>query len=110
MKTEGDLRTGAWGGRVGCAHGDQLRSLHVSASIHVRLCVGSVVAGALTCSRVAKVSVCPQALLTLKEQTLAFGQETRRSLLKEDSWHSVEGRMEASVKHQVFFFFPCLSY
>ncbi|XP_056252103.1 cilia- and flagella-associated protein 46 [Seriola aureovittata] len=62
------------------------------------------VTGTLTCSRVAKVSVCPQALLALREQTRAFGQHTRHSLLKEACWHSAEGRMEASEEHQVF---PC---
>ncbi|XP_047458245.1 cilia- and flagella-associated protein 46 isoform X2 [Mugil cephalus] len=61
---------------------------------------GKTTQGALTCSGVAKVSVCPQALLVLKEQTRAFGRKTRRPLLKEDSRHSVEGRTEASVEHQ----------
>ncbi|XP_040906348.1 cilia- and flagella-associated protein 46 [Toxotes jaculatrix] len=58
------------------------------------------VAGTLTCSRVAKVSVCPQALLALREQTQAFGQETRHALLKEACWHGAEGRPGASEEHQ----------
>ncbi|XP_071337384.1 cilia- and flagella-associated protein 46 isoform X2 [Trachinotus anak] len=62
------------------------------------------VTGTLTCSRVAKVSVCPQALLTLREQTRTFGQQTRHVLLKESCWHGAEGRMGASEEHQVF---PC---
>ncbi|KAM4591923.1 cilia- and flagella-associated protein 46-like [Odontesthes bonariensis] len=56
--------------------------------------------GTLTCSRVAKVPVYPQALLALREQILAFGEETRYSLLMEDSGHSAEGRLKASVEHQ----------
>lgn len=66
------------------------------------MCVNSIVAGALTCSRVAKVSVCPVALLALREQVRAFGQETRHSLLKEACWHGTEGRQEAPEEHQVF--------
>ncbi|XP_044070722.1 cilia- and flagella-associated protein 46 isoform X2 [Siniperca chuatsi] len=60
------------------------------------------VTGTLTCSRVAKVSVCPRVLLALREQTLAFGQETRHALLKEACWHGAEGRLEASEEHQAF--------
>ncbi|XP_031140179.1 cilia- and flagella-associated protein 46 isoform X1 [Sander lucioperca] len=60
------------------------------------------VTGTLTCSRVAKVSVCPQALLALREQTRTFGQETRHALLKQACWHSAEGRLEASEEHHVF--------
>ncbi|XP_072246405.1 cilia- and flagella-associated protein 46 [Leuresthes tenuis] len=56
--------------------------------------------GTLTCSRVAKVPVCPQVLLALREQILAFGEETRYSLLMEDSGHSAEGWLKASVEHQ----------
>ena len=63
--------------------------------------VCSVDAGTLTCSRVAKVPVCPQVLLALREQILAFGEETRYSLLMEDSGHSAEGWPKASVEHQV---------
>ncbi|XP_034754581.1 cilia- and flagella-associated protein 46 isoform X3 [Etheostoma cragini] len=62
------------------------------------------VTGTLTCSRVAKVSVYPQALLALREQTRTFGQETRHALLKQACWHSAEGRLEASEEHHVF---PC---
>ncbi len=57
------------------------------------------------CSKVAKVSVSPRALLALREQTGAFGQETRHALLKEACWHGAEGRLEASEEHQVF---PCV--
>ncbi len=59
-------------------------------------------AGTLACSEVAKVSVCPQALLALREQTRAFGQEARHALLKEACWHGAEGSQEASEEHQVF--------
>ncbi|GLD56038.1 cilia- and flagella-associated protein 46, partial [Lates japonicus] len=58
------------------------------------------VTATLTCSRVAKVSVCPRALLALREQTRAFGQETRHALLKEACWHGAEGRLEASEERQ----------
>ncbi|XP_044228761.1 cilia- and flagella-associated protein 46 isoform X1 [Thunnus albacares] len=58
------------------------------------------VTGTLTCSRVVKVSVCPGALLALREQVWAFGQETRPAFLKEACWHSTEGRQEAPDKHQ----------
>ncbi|XP_051232115.1 cilia- and flagella-associated protein 46 [Dicentrarchus labrax] len=58
------------------------------------------VTGSLTCSRVTKVSVYPQALLALREQTQAFGQETRHALLKEACWHVAEARLEASTEHQ----------
>ncbi|KAM3606725.1 uncharacterized protein V6R79_022079 [Siganus canaliculatus] len=51
--------------------------------------------GTLVCSKVAKVSVCPQALLALREQIQAFGQETRHAFLKEACWHRAEGRLEA---------------
>lgn len=50
----------------------------------------------------AKVSVCPQALLALREQTRAFCQETRHALLNKDSLRSVEDRLEASEEYQVF--------
>lgn len=64
--------------------------------------VNSVVAGTLTCSHVVKVSVCQRALLALREQIRAFGQETKHALLKEACWHGAEGRPETSEKHQVF--------
>ncbi|XP_026212735.1 cilia- and flagella-associated protein 46 isoform X2 [Anabas testudineus] len=53
--------------------------------------------GTLACSRVAKVSVCPWALLALREQTRAFGQETKHAFLKEGCWHGAEGRLEKTV-------------
>ncbi|XP_026046614.1 cilia- and flagella-associated protein 46 isoform X3 [Astatotilapia calliptera] len=58
------------------------------------------VTGSLTCSGMAKVSVCPQALLALREQTRAFCQETRHALLNKDSLRSVEDRLEASEEYQ----------
>ncbi|XP_041867180.1 cilia- and flagella-associated protein 46 isoform X2 [Melanotaenia boesemani] len=61
---------------------------------------GKTMQGTLTCSRVAKVSVCPQALLALREQALAFSQDSRHSLLQEDSQHSVKGWLETSEEHQ----------
>lgn len=64
-------------------------------STHVWLCVYSVEAGILTCSRVAKVLVCPRTLLALREKT-------RHALLKEACWHGDKGRVEASVEHQTF--------
>lgn len=64
-----------------------------------------LVAGTLVCSRVAKVSVCPQALLALRDQIRAFDQETRHGLLKEACWHRAEGRLESCEEHQVF---PCV--
>lgn len=64
-------------------------------------CVSIVLfAGTLACSRVAKVSVCPQALLALREQTRAFGQETRHALLKKAHWHRTEGSQGAQEEHQ----------
>lgn len=70
--------------------------------MHVWLYVSSVVVGTLTCSKVAKVSVCPLALVTLREKVWAFGQETRRSLLKEDALYDAERWQETSKDHQVF--------
>ncbi|CAK6962375.1 cilia- and flagella-associated protein 46 [Scomber scombrus] len=58
------------------------------------------VTGTLICSRVAKVLVCPRALLALREQVRAFGLETRHAFLKEACWHSTEGRQEAPNEHQ----------
>ncbi|KAK5853566.1 hypothetical protein PBY51_014708 [Eleginops maclovinus] len=54
--------------------------------------------GSLTCSKVAKVSVCPRALLALREQTRAFCQETRHALLR----HAAEGRTQPSEEPCVF--------
>ncbi|XP_045926168.1 cilia- and flagella-associated protein 46 isoform X3 [Micropterus dolomieu] len=53
------------------------------------------VTGILTCSRVAKVLVCPRTLLALREKT-------RHAILKEGCWHGDKGRVEASVEHQTF--------
>lgn len=64
-------------------------------------CVSIVLfAGTLACSGVAKVSVCPQALLALREQTWAFGQETRHALLRKARWHGAEGGQGAQEEHQ----------
>lgn len=89
-------------GREG-AHRDQLRGLYMSLSMFVWLYVCSIDAGTLTCSRVAKVSVCPKALRALREQTKAFEQQTRQTLLKDACCHGTEGKKEAS--DQVF---PCV--
>ncbi|KAM6997214.1 cilia- and flagella-associated protein 46 [Tautogolabrus adspersus] len=67
----------------------------------------SQAAGTLTCSRVAKVSVCPRALLALREQTQSFGQETRLAFFKEtcrQTWHAGEDVLKVSEEHHVF---PC---
>ncbi|XP_030012468.1 LOW QUALITY PROTEIN: cilia- and flagella-associated protein 46 [Sphaeramia orbicularis] len=56
--------------------------------------------GTLTCSRVAKVPVCPQALLALRDQTQAIGQEARHGLLQEACWCGTEGRPEAPKHRQ----------
>lgn len=42
--------------------------------------------GTLACSRVAKVSVCPQALRALREQSLAFSHEKRQALHQKAAW------------------------
>lgn len=42
--------------------------------------------GTLACSRVAKVSVCPQALQALREQSLAFSHEKRQALHQKAAW------------------------
>ncbi|CAJ1066948.1 LOW QUALITY PROTEIN: cilia- and flagella-associated protein 46 [Xyrichtys novacula] len=60
--------------------------------------------GTLACSRVAKVSVCPRALLALRKRTRAFGQDSSLLSFKEACWqtqHATEGRKEVSEKHQV---------
>ncbi|KAM8859515.1 cilia- and flagella-associated protein 46 isoform 3-T3 [Spinachia spinachia] len=54
------------------------------------------VTGILTCSRVAKVSVCPQALLALRDHTRTFGLEARHAPIKPTCWRSAEGTPEAS--------------
>ncbi|XP_060943811.1 cilia- and flagella-associated protein 46 [Limanda limanda] len=55
-------------------------------------------AGNLACSRVAKVSVSPQALLALREQVRALGQEETHAPLKGAGWQGAEGKVEASEK------------
>ncbi|XP_034040296.1 cilia- and flagella-associated protein 46 [Thalassophryne amazonica] len=54
----------------------------------------------LTCSGVAKISVCPQALLGLREQTRAFGHVAQYALLKESCWPIREHNQEDPEKHQ----------
>lgn len=44
--------------------------------------------GTLACSRVAKVSVCPQALRALREQSLAFSHEKRQALHQKAAWNT----------------------
>ncbi|KAI4812824.1 hypothetical protein KUCAC02_024191, partial [Chaenocephalus aceratus] len=56
--------------------------------------------GSLTCSKVAKVSVCPRALLALREQIRAFDQEMRHGLFKHACWHAAEGRPQPSEEHR----------
>ncbi|XP_075891746.1 cilia- and flagella-associated protein 46 isoform X3 [Nelusetta ayraudi] len=56
--------------------------------------------GALACSRVARVSVCPQALLALREQSRAFGSETWHALLKRARWQGPEVDQEAPEEQQ----------
>ncbi|XP_075933471.1 cilia- and flagella-associated protein 46 [Anarhichas minor] len=58
--------------------------------------------GTLTCSTVAKVSVCPRALLALRDQTRAFGLETRHALSKQACRQRAEGRPEASEEPRAF--------
>ncbi|KAM9847487.1 cilia- and flagella-associated protein 46 [Aulostomus maculatus] len=58
--------------------------------------------GTLTCSRVAKVPVYPEALLALQEKTRAFGRETKNALLKKSCWHDAEGRVDVLEQNQVF--------
>ncbi|XP_027134224.1 cilia- and flagella-associated protein 46 isoform X3 [Larimichthys crocea] len=60
------------------------------------------VTGTLACSKVAKVSVCPQALLALRELTQTFGQETSYALYKDAGWPKAEGRLEVFEEHQIF--------
>lgn len=45
-----------------------------------------LIAGAVACAKVARVSVCPQALLDLRDQVQVFRLEARQSLLKAESW------------------------
>ncbi|XP_067091811.1 cilia- and flagella-associated protein 46 [Osmerus mordax] len=49
-------------------------------------------AGTLVCSRVAKVSVHPGALLALRAKMKAFHHQTRHALLKEARWHGNHNR------------------
>ncbi|XP_077469731.1 cilia- and flagella-associated protein 46 [Stigmatopora argus] len=60
---------------------------------------GKTTPGSPTCSRVAKISVCPRALLALREQARAFDQKMRHALLKETCLH--EGRVKTPEEDQV---------
>ncbi|XP_068423801.1 cilia- and flagella-associated protein 46 isoform X2 [Clinocottus analis] len=59
------------------------------------------VKGTLACSRVGKVSVSPQALLALRDQTQAFGLETRHALTKQACQHSDEGWPEKTTAEEM---------
>lgn len=66
--------------------------------------------GNLTCSRVAKVSVCPQALQALREQCLAFRHEKSQDLHEEAGWpRDDEPQVFPFVSFQMFALLFCLS-
>lgn len=66
----------------GGAHRDQLQDLCVC--VHACLTASIIMFSAnLACSRVAKVSVCPQALQALREQCLAFSHEKSQGFHEE---------------------------
>ncbi|XP_056903879.1 cilia- and flagella-associated protein 46 isoform X4 [Takifugu flavidus] len=77
--------------------------------------------GTLACSRVAKVSVCPQALRALREQSLAFSHEKRQALHQKAAWltddqdqsRAIEDTIETSfrlvVQHMEEYLSPLLS-
>ncbi|XP_074531827.1 cilia- and flagella-associated protein 46 isoform X2 [Halichoeres trimaculatus] len=59
--------------------------------------------GALTCSRVAKVSVCPRVLLALREKIQAFGLGTGPAFFKEahqTTLHATESRIQVPEEDQ----------
>ncbi|XP_054655409.1 cilia- and flagella-associated protein 46 [Dunckerocampus dactyliophorus] len=60
---------------------------------------GKTSQSSVTCSSVAKVSVCPRALLALQEQTRAFDQETRHALLKEAFLYEGRGEEDPEEHH-----------
>lgn len=96
------------GGGIGVtAQRDQLQGLSVTMSVRSLIrgaqfvfCFFCCSAGALACSRVARVSVCPQALLALREQSRAFGSETWHALLKRARWQGPEVDQEAPEEQQ----------
>lgn len=66
--------------------------------------------GNLACSRVAKVSVCPQALQALREQCLAFGREKSQDLHEEAGWpRDDEPQVFPFVLFQMFALRFCVS-
>lgn len=52
------------------------------------------------CSRVVRVSACPQALLALREQSQAFCRETGHASLKRSRWLGPEVDQEAPEEQQ----------
>ncbi|XP_057703978.1 cilia- and flagella-associated protein 46 isoform X1 [Corythoichthys intestinalis] len=60
---------------------------------------GKTPQGSPSCSKVAKASVCPRALLALREQTRAFDQKMRHALLKETCLH--DGRVKTPEEDQI---------
>lgn len=104
MEREKNLRRRGWRGMACCSGRPITRPVYIYVSEYACLfvCVNCVVAGTLTCCRVAKVSVSPRALQALREQTQAFGQETRESLLKEACRQGNEGRLDVHQECQVF--------
>lgn len=63
--------------------------------------------GRLACSRVAKVSVCPQALQALREQCLAFSDGKSQDLHEQAGWPTDE--VGPFVLFQMFALLFCLS-
>lgn len=57
-------------------------------------------AGSLACSRVARVSVSPQALLALREQSRAFVCETGNTSQGKTRWQGPESDHDAPEKRQ----------
>ncbi|KAK2823968.1 hypothetical protein Q5P01_021143 [Channa striata] len=60
---------------------------------------GKSTQGTLTCSSVAKVPVCPRALLALREQARAFGQESGHAVLKDPSVVQQRNVAEQKLAH-----------
>lgn len=57
-------------------------------------------AGALACSRVARVSARPQALLALREQSRALGRQSSRAPLRRVRWQGPEGEREEAPQER----------
>lgn len=74
------------------------------------VCQFCCVVGTLTCSRVTKVSVCPRALLALRERMQAFGLETGHAFFREacqQTLNATEGKIQVSTDVQSF---PCVRF